>query len=597
MFSSLKKIILEQKEELVEILSETESKSVAFQEIELSINALNGNNKYVEKKVESIASYLPMNLPLYSLITYTIIPKLCSNVSYYKPSAISLEVSKKIHKLLNLNEYNIHLFEGTRADYNEVIAKRSNVVIFVGKYENSFEILKKLSKQTLFICFGVGQNPAIVADGADLNIASKKIAEAIMFNYGQDCAKPNVILCKKDLYLEFEKKLLINISDLIEEKTSIKKLKSFEEAVKLLIKDKDFLVQGGNIDIKNMTLDPTIITKDYLDLETNYEEYYAPIFRILLYESELDLKKYFSNKKYKEENMAISLFGESSFIEKLPSSLILKDEIVSELDNGINEYGGYGKKTTYLSYKGINISKPLLINREINYFYNNYNFNFYDSIKFEKKLRNLIIKECSSNIKKIFGDNLELTFIFGSYAKNKENSTSDVDLFMGLKTFDEEAINKFKEWYFEFHYMYGKFPDILYPGEILTIDKLKKIMNNSTNIIINEYNDSNTFDNIFYTQIFTDKKIIIFGEENKIKEYERSFKKNTPKICEKIFCFLEEKNLFEDERDYAKALIALANNDLLYFGKKLKYENPKQDYSSIVNNLDDGLLKKYVYKK
>ena len=74
-------------------------------------------------------------------------------------------------------------------------------------------------------------------------------------------------------------------------------------------------------------------------------------------------------------------------------------------------------------------------------------------------------------------------------------------------------------------------------------------------------------------------------------------KKNTPKICEKIFCFLEEKNLFEDERDYAKALIALANNDFLYFGKKLKYENPKQDYSSIVNNLDDGLLKKYVYKK
>lgn len=95
MFSSLKKIILEQKEELVEILSETESKSVALQEIQLSINALNGNNKYVEKKVESIASYLPMNLPLYSLITYTIIPGLCSNVSYYKPSAISLEVSKK----------------------------------------------------------------------------------------------------------------------------------------------------------------------------------------------------------------------------------------------------------------------------------------------------------------------------------------------------------------------------------------------------------------------------------------------------------------------------------------------------------------------
>ena len=98
----------------------------------------------------------------------------------------------------------------------------------------------------------------------------------------------------------------------------------------------------------------------------------------------------------------------------------------------------------------------------------------------------------------------------------------------------------------------------------------KLIRNNSTNININEYNDRHTFYNIFYTQKFTNKKIIIFGEENKIKEYEISFEKNTPKICEKIFCFLEEKYLFEDERDYAKALIALANNDLLYFGKKLK---------------------------
>lgn len=50
-----------------------------------------------------------------------------------------------------------------------------------------------------------------------------------------------------------------------------------------------------------MTLDPTIITKDYLDLETNYEEYYAPIFRILLYESELDLKNIFQIKNIKKK--------------------------------------------------------------------------------------------------------------------------------------------------------------------------------------------------------------------------------------------------------------------------------------------------------
>ena len=72
--------------------------------------------------------------------------------------------------------------------------------------------------------------------------------------------------------------------------------------------------------------------------------------------------------------MNISLFGNSRYIEKLPASLVLNNEIVSDIDNGFCEYGGYGKNTSYLSYKGVTINKPLLINREINDFYNNESF-------------------------------------------------------------------------------------------------------------------------------------------------------------------------------------------------------------------------------
>ena len=146
-----------------------------------------------------------MNLPLYSLITYVIIPRLNADTCNYRPSTKTLEISKKLHKLLKLDSYNIKLFEGTRFDYNKNLVKNSDVVIFIGKPSNAEKLSKELSSNTLFIYFGVGQNPAIIANDANLELASEKIADSIMFNYGQDCAKPNVILCKSTVYPEFKK--------------------------------------------------------------------------------------------------------------------------------------------------------------------------------------------------------------------------------------------------------------------------------------------------------------------------------------------------------------------------------------------------------
>lgn len=603
MLNSIKKKILENKEEIIRILSEIETQSVAVEEIELCIKALDNNEKYLDKKVKNISSYLPMNLPLYSLIIYVVIPKLCAEVSYYRPSTKTIEVSKKIDKLLNLEKYSINLYEGTRFSYNKEFVKNSDVVIFVGKPENAKKLSESLSLNTLFIYFGVGQNPAIIANDANLEIASKKIVDSIMFNYGQDCAKPNVILCKRSLYPEFKKRLLHEISNSMDQKTTIKNLETFKDVINLLVRDKEKLELGGSIDVLNQTIEPIVITKNFKDLESNYEEYYAPVFRIMLYDNINDLKKYFSNQKYKDENMNISLFRNSRYIEKLPSSLVLNDEVVSDIDNGFCEYGGYGKNTSYMSYQGIVINKPLLINREINDFYENKNFvNFAQGIigkkvKNDAKLKEIMLKEYNQNIKNIFDKNLDFSFVFGSYAKNTQKPTSDVDMLICLTKEDKMEIEDFRNWYFKFHYMYGKFPDVLYPGEIVTRQKLEKIITNNPNINFNIINDSDTFDSLFYTQIFTDKKTTFIGNQESLKEYQEEFKRFVPEFCEKIFEVLKINNKFKDDRDYMKCLMALSCNDLLFFGKRIDFEQPPQMYTDIIDELDDGFLKKCINKR
>lgn len=241
MLEEVIKNISKNKKQLLEILLDIETIDVAEEEIELSINALKNTHKYSDKKVEKVSSYLPMNLPLYSLVNSCIIPKLYCDFCYYRPSSEVLKQSKKIHSLLNLNLYSIFLFEGTREDFFREIVYTSNVVIFVGKPENASSVKKKLSENTMFLYFGVGQNPIVVADNANLDIAAKKIVDATMFNYGQDCAKPNIILCKKNKYNELKKYLLYYIKRNMNKKTTIKKLRTLIDVAELLSNDREYI--------------------------------------------------------------------------------------------------------------------------------------------------------------------------------------------------------------------------------------------------------------------------------------------------------------------------------------------------------------------
>lgn len=602
MLEEIQKLLEKYKNEIIDILKEVETEKVALDEYNLSIEALKNNTKYINGKVNTISSYMPMNLPLYSTVIYTIIPKLCSKKSNYRPSTKTLDQSKRIHKILNLDKYNINLFDGTRFDYLKKEVSNSDVVVFIGKPQNADKLSKNLSKKTMFIYFGVGQNPVILANNADLNMASKKIAETIMFNYGQDCAKPNIILCKKSLYKDFLKKLIMEIEKNIEQKTTIKNLDALKDVANLLVKNINYIEYGGDINFKEKTLNPVIITKELSEDTSNYDEFYAPIFRVMLYDNITELKQYFSNKIYKEENMNISLFGESAFISNLPSSLVLHNEMVPEIDNGYCEYGGYGEKTSYLLYKGVKIIKPILINREIEYFFNNPNFvNSSDRFKnissSKTKLNVILFDEYKNFIQSLFKNNLNFSFIFGSYAKGTPKISSDIDMLVCLQKIDKEIEKKFREWYFKYHYMYGKTPDFYYPGEIITDEKLNNIICNNKNIEFKLKNDADTFDALFYTQILTDKKREIIGNQELLLKYEYEFRKFIPDFCNQIYELLKKNNMIKDERDNMKCLIALACNDLLFFGKRLKYDTPEDEYVDITEKLDDGFLIKCLKRK
>lgn len=602
MLNDIKKLLEINKEQIIEVLKEIETEDVAIEEYNLSIVALE-NNKYNSKHVKKIVSFLPMNLPLYSLIAYVIVPRICSENSVYRPSTFTKNQLQKIHNILNLTEYNINLFTGTREKFMQEYVSKSNVVIFVGKPENANNILTKINNNVLFVYFGVGQNPVVIADNANLELASEKIVDTVMFNYGQDCGKPNIILCKRNLYKEFLEKLKKKILEKSECKTMIRNTSSLIDVSNFLLKESDNIVMGGNIDFKNKTLDPVVISTD-LNIDKNtYSEFYAPLFRIMVYDNESDLIKYFSEQKYREENMNISVFGDCRYVENLSSSLVLHNEMVPEIDNGYCEFGGYGKNVSYIQYRGIRVNKPILINREIEDFYNNSvltsaNMELMKLQSNKNRLKKILYLEYEKMIKRIFFDNLYFSFIFGSYAKSKQKTSSDLDIFICTLENNTEITNQFREWYFKFHYMYGLTPDFSYPGEIITKEKLEHIIATNKDIIFGLNNSSDIFDSIFYTQIFSDRKAMTYGNINDLLNYEKRMKQFVPDFCHQIFELLIRENKIESEREYTKCLFALSKNDLLFFAKKLDFESiDSKQYDEIIDRLDDGFLNKCLRKK
>lgn len=95
MLEEIKNKLEENKDKILEILKEIETEKVALEEYNLSLEALSNSSKYTKVNADIISSYMPMNLPLYSLIIYTVIPRICANQSNYRPSTKTITQSKK----------------------------------------------------------------------------------------------------------------------------------------------------------------------------------------------------------------------------------------------------------------------------------------------------------------------------------------------------------------------------------------------------------------------------------------------------------------------------------------------------------------------
>ena len=363
---------------IINILTDYESYTVAVDEVQRAMDCLhtaNINESYYNHAcLNQGTSFLPLNLPLYSLILFGVMPSFQTNKIYLKPPQTSAEIYKKVYDSLKIDHFfkNIELKCIDRELFLENYVYLSDVILFTGKYENALKVIKKSKKESFFIFNGAGHNPLVITNNADLHLAVKKTVDVKTYNNGQDCAGPDTILVQNEIFPAFMATLTkelssVPIGNYKDHKNVVGKLTESQHITKLadfLAKNSANIVYGGTMDFRNAIVHPTIIVTNINDA-TNYEELFAPILYITTYDTDAELDIYFGNSNYEKNAMYISLFGNSKYVESLEKSIILKNQIIHDIEKGNEEFGGYGACASFVSFNGERICKPILVPREI----------------------------------------------------------------------------------------------------------------------------------------------------------------------------------------------------------------------------------------
>ena len=363
--------------EITAELTRHESHETAEDEIARSVDAL--RNLYREhanlrSAVDSISVFLPINLPLYSLVLFAAIPSLLANEVTVRAPAATPQWVYRVASASGLLRFfpRIRLLTVTRREFIETYAVRADAVIFTGRYENA-EHVRALCRHSLFIYEGSGPNPIIVGPGTNLSRDIHRILSPRLFNSGQDCAGPDAYLVHSSVCEQFTEQVRIILLGLrrgsysdpavrVGEILNRGPLPQLEQRLRQLA---PHTVTGGRVHRSTAFVEPTLICRPISEHDYLFE-FFAPVFYVLRYTDITELEGFFLNREYDDHAMYAVFFGQQPPTAAYKSSVVLRDQTVTEIERGNDPYGGFGLKANYISFGGQLIAHgPILISSAI----------------------------------------------------------------------------------------------------------------------------------------------------------------------------------------------------------------------------------------
>lgn len=216
------------------------------------------------------------------------------NVAIVKPSGTSSNSSDVMVKMLNdtFPENYIFGISGRGDMVERVMDNPFDKIFFTGSPSVGKQIMRKASDYLANVSLELGgKNPCVFTEDAMSDSAFQRLAWGKYFNAGQTCVAPDYALVPEnaqDKFLEGLKKGIEKVvggtdyknSDFYCQIISERHIKRFESII-----PKDKVFYGGEFDIENRYLSPTILRDVSVEDEIMKDEIFGPILPVLTYKN------------------------------------------------------------------------------------------------------------------------------------------------------------------------------------------------------------------------------------------------------------------------------------------------------------------------
>ena len=298
----------------------------------------------------------PWNYP-FSLTLKPLVGALAAgNTAVLKPSEHAPNVSNLIKKLIE--EYFppeiVQVFEGDGNIAADLMTRQFDHVFFTGGENIGKKVMEAASKNLTPVTLELGgKSPAVVIDGANLEVTAKRVIWGKSLNAGQTCIAPDHLLVEDKLIDSLISNLINSINDFygnmpLDSKHlgSIINEKQFNRLNNLLTQAKknNQIIYGGDSNEKEKRISPTLIKIDNRNDPLMKEELFGPLLPIL---SIKNLDQAISDFKLLPKPLALYLFGggekeQGKVLSMTSSGGVCFNDVV--LQAGIPElpFGGVG---------------------------------------------------------------------------------------------------------------------------------------------------------------------------------------------------------------------------------------------------------------
>ncbi|MHA2277708.1 MAG: aldehyde dehydrogenase family protein [Candidatus Kariarchaeaceae archaeon] len=323
-----------------------------------------GSKSYMERVPKGVTLIVgPWNYPFLLIMAPLVGSMAAGNTAVLKPSEYAPNTSNVIAKLINDNfdSSYIHAIEGGVDEAKALVARKDwDHIFFTGGTEIGRAVYQEAAKNLIPVTLELGgKSPTIIDKDVHVKMAARRIVAMKFINNGQTCMAPDYLFVhkeiKEELVTEMKNYLVKFFGDDVSQSTDYARVinKKHFESLEPLINGDGTVITGGDTDINDLYIAPTLIDGVSVDSEIMKDEIFGPILPIIDFETSdevinfiesrprpLALYIYTKNKEFKNKILQNTNFGGGMVNDSVIYYLHPELPFGGIGDSGFGAYGG-----------------------------------------------------------------------------------------------------------------------------------------------------------------------------------------------------------------------------------------------------------------